>query len=116
MKWPFFILPFTFALLPTKVKAQLYQESLQERSNRKLTYDEFIVEQVRTFPEVKKKEEQIIKQSNYKNLAVFLITTDGLGTYTVKMMEDNGKTQVLHMQFVVDSASGRILNNDKQKK
>ena len=116
MKWPFFILPLAFALLPTKAKAQLYQESLQERSNRKLTYDEFIVEQVRTFPEVKKKEEEIIVRSNYNSLAVFFVSTDGLGTYTVKMLEDNGKNQVLHMQFVVDSASGKILNNDKQKK
>ena len=115
MKWPLFILPLAFALLPTKAKAQLRQESLQERFNRKQTYDEFLVEQVRSFPEVKKKEEQIIERSNYNNLAVFFVTTDGLGTYTVKMMEDNGKSQVLHLQYVVDSATGKILKNEGKK-
>ncbi len=115
MKWPLFILPLAFALLPTKANAQLRQESLQERFNRKQTYDEFLVEQVRSFPEVKKKEEQIIERSNYNNLAVFFVTTDGLGTYTVKMMEDNGKSQVLHLQYVVDSATGKILKNEGKK-
>lgn len=114
MKLPLYILSLTLALLPAKAKAQLYQESLQERSNRKLSYDEFIVEQVRSFPEVKKKEEEIIVRSNYNNLAVFFVSTDGLGTYSVKMLEDNGKNQVLHLQYVIDSASGKILNNKKK--
>lgn len=114
MKWPLLLLPLTFSLLPAKATAQLYQESLQERANRKLTYDEFIIEQVRNFPEIKKKEEEIIVRSNYNNFALFFVTSDGLGTYTVKMMEDDGKNQVLHLQYVIDSASGKILNEKRK--
>ena len=116
MKALFILLPLVFALIPAKARAQLYQESLQEKSNRKLSYDEFLVEQVRTFPEVKKKENEIIQRSNYENLAVFFVTSDGLGTYTIKMLEDNGKKQILHLQYIVDSATGKIINEDELKK
>ena len=93
--------------------AQLYQESLQERSSRRQTYEEFLVEEVRKFPEVKAKELQILRNSNNLLQAIYMIESDGLGTYTVKVLEDKeAKQQVLHLRYTIDSASGRVLNKD----
>lgn len=95
--------------------AQLYQESMEERANRKMTYEEFLVAEVRKFPEVKRKEAEILKRSNQAMNAVYMIESDGLGTYTIKILEDiNGRNQVLHLRYLVDSATGRVLNKDRK--
>jgi uncharacterized membrane protein YkoI len=42
-----------------------------------------------------------------------MVEGNGLGVYTVKILEDNGRRdQVLHLKFVIDSATGRVLNKD----
>jgi hypothetical protein len=97
-------------LLGSKAKAQsgAYQESLMERWQKQPTYEEFIVAEVRKFPEVRQKEEDIMRRSGNTHFAIFMVDGDGLGTYTVKIMEDNGKNQVTHMRYVVDSATGKV--------
>jgi hypothetical protein len=95
-----------------KAVAQLFQESMEERANRRSSYEGFLIEEVRKFTEVKKKEEQILRLSNKQRHAIFWVSTDGLGLYTVKMIEDNGSTLTTHFVFNVDSASGRVLNKD----
>jgi hypothetical protein len=91
----------------------MYQESMEERANRKYSYEDFLVQEVRKFPEVKRKEQEILKRSNQAMNAVYLVEGDGSGTYTVKILEDKGnRNQVLHLKYIVDSASGRILNKD----
>lgn len=95
-----------------KVAAQYYQESMEERANQSKTYEGFLVDEIRRFPEVKQTEAAIRRSGNTLT-AIYMIESDGLGTYTVKILEDKGgKNQVLKLKYVVDSASGRILNKD----
>lgn len=87
---------------------QMYEESLMERYERMHVYDEFLIAEIRKFPDVKAREQSILKNSNGQRFALFLVSTNGLGTYSVKMQETMGRDAVTHMVFSVDSASGRI--------
>lgn len=89
-------------------KQQLYQESLMERYERMHRYDEFLIAEIRKFPDVKAKEEAILKNSNGQRFALFLVSSNGYGTYNVKMQETMGRGEITHMVFSVDSASGKI--------
>ncbi len=114
MRFAVFFFALMFSLVASRsASAQLYQESMEERADRKMTYEEFLVAEVRKFPEVKRKEAEILKRSNQAMNAVYMIESDGLGTYTIKVLEDkNGRNQVLHLRYLVDSATGRVLNKD----
>lgn len=79
-----------------------------ERYERMHVYDEFLIAEIRKFPDVKAREESILKNSNGQRFALFLVSTNGLGTYNVKMQETMGRDAVTHMVFSVDSASGKI--------
>jgi hypothetical protein len=89
-------------------QAPLYQESMMERYERMHVYDQFLIEEIRKFPDVKAKEKSILKQSNGQRFAVFIVSSNGFGTYNVKMQESFGKQEITHMMFNVDSASGKI--------
>lgn len=89
-------------------KPQLYEESLMERYERMHMYDEFLIAEIRKFPEVKAREESILKKSNGQRFALFMVSSNGYGAYNVKMQETMGKDEITHMVFSVDSASGRI--------
>jgi hypothetical protein len=102
-------------LLSDDTSAQLFQESIQERSSRRQTYDEFLVGEIRRLPEVKQREERINRESNFKHLSLFVVESEGKGIYVVSMLEDKGtNNQVLHYRYTVDSASGRILKTEEK--
>lgn len=79
-----------------------------ERYERMHVYDEFLIAEIRKFPDVKAKETSILKQSNGQRFAMFIVTRNGVGAYNVKMQETMGRDAVTHMSFSVDSASGKI--------
>ena len=80
----------------------------------KPSFADTAIAMVRSLPEVMAKENQLLKQSKGQKHAIYWVTSDGLGLFTVKVMEDNGTTQVTHFTFDVDSASFRVLKSNSK--
>lgn len=80
----------------------------------KPSFADTAIAMVRSLPEVIATENQLLRQSKGKNHAIYWVTSDGSGLFTVKVMEDNGTAQVTHFTFDVDSASFRVLNPSRK--